>query len=118
MSLAAPIQVRLERVMLREIRAAAAAKGWSISDIVRDRLSQFDRVDRQLQGLRGDLALHGAHAGAGPDDAMLDAVHRLMGMNAEVLAFMRRAHPLNAEWARSEVERVGLPIWARRVSER
>ncbi len=114
MPLAPPIQVRLERQLLSEIRISALAKGRSISDEVRHRLS-----DRPIQELRAELAVLGSHrAGSGSDDLILDALQRLLGMNAEMLGAMRRHNAVNTENARADVERAGLPVWGRRRVER
>ncbi|MEW5683799.1 MAG: hypothetical protein AB1942_02660 [Pseudomonadota bacterium] len=117
MSLADPIQVRLERELLTDIRAAARAHGRNVADEIRHRLERDGRVDLQIQGLRAEIALHGSH-GPRPDDPVLDALLRLQGMLAEVLGATRRSRPVDTEHARHDVERLKLPVWGRRKDDR
>lgn len=115
--LADPIQLRLSVPMLLSLQASAKAYGRSVPDEIRYRLERDDRVDLQIQGLRAEIALHGAR-GPRPDDQVLDALLRLQGMIAEVLGFMRRGRPVDTEAAQRDVERHKLPVWDRRKEDR
>ncbi|TAJ72811.1 MAG: Arc family DNA-binding protein [Phenylobacterium sp.] len=117
MPLADPIQVRLERELLTEIRATAQANGRSVVDEIRHRLEHYNRADLQVQGLRSELALFWAN-GPRPDDRVLDGLLRLQGMVAEVLGFMRRGRPVDTEAAQRDVERHGLRVWGRAKEDR
>lgn len=111
--LSSPIQLRLSPVMTLALRQAAEGRGCNVTEEIRHRLEQFDRVDVQIQGLRGELALHGV-GGPRTEDRILDALQRVLGMQAEMLGAMRRYRPSDTEKARADVERLRLPVLGRR----
>jgi hypothetical protein len=116
-SLSNPVQLRLSPVILLGLQAAARARGRSLTDEIRHRLETYERVDLQIQGLRAEIALHGA-PGPRADERVLDALLRLQGMIAEVLGFLRRRWSVDVEAAQRDVERHRLPVWGRPNEDR
>lgn len=115
--LADPIQLRLSVPMLLSLQASAKAQGRSVADEIRFRLENYDRTDLQVQGLRSELAFLWAN-GPQSDDRTHDGLHRLQGMVAEVLGFVRRGRPVDTEAAQRDVERHKLPVWGRQREDR
>ncbi|MFA7647299.1 MAG: hypothetical protein WCY15_10050 [Phenylobacterium sp.] len=117
MKLCDPIQVRLDPNTHAELKAAADAKGVTVSALIRERLQGESAFAAALVALRAEVILSGARSRhevleplAGPPQPTAPAP-RLEGMLAEMLELFRAVNPKSARQAQHAVARRGLPVW-------
>ena len=117
MKLCDPIQVRLDPKTHAELKAAADAKGVTVSALIRERLQGEGAIASALVALRADIVLAGARSRQVLPEALPAPPQgpapspRLEGMLAELLQLVRSSNPRQARQAQTEVLRAGLPVW-------
>ena len=111
MSLTTPIQVRLDLRQRRDLEAIAAARGITLSALIRERLDQTELMTSSLNSLRLTLALDEKRAPTPPMRPADGLSPELEAMLAEMLMTLRNAYDKPSRFARSDLKRTPLPIW-------
>jgi hypothetical protein len=114
-----PTSIRLPPDVHAEISRVAAAKGITLGEELRQRVTSFSPISEAIDGLRHDLAAYqatqraSAHkAKATPQPDLFNASGADPGMLLEILLLLRDiGGPQRLRAAQAEVERQGLKVW-------
>lgn len=111
MSLTTPIQVRLSLRQRRDLEAIAAARGITLSALIRERLDQTELMTSSLNSLRLTLALDEKRAPTPPMRPADGLSPELEAMLAEMLMTLRHAHKEPSRFAQGSLRQTALRIW-------